>query len=65
MTWLIACEYSGRVRDAMLARGIDAVSCDLLPTEVDGPHIQGDVTEQLQRRWRRCHRASAMHQALQ
>ena len=50
-TWLIACEYSGRVRDAMLARGIDAVSCDLLPTEVDGPHIQGDVTEQLQRRW--------------
>ena len=51
MTWLIACEYSGRVRDAMLARGIDAVSCDLLPTEVDGPHIQGDVTEQLHRRW--------------
>lgn len=51
MTWLIACEYSGRVRDAMLAIGIDAVSCDLLPTEVDGPHIQGDVTEQLQRRW--------------
>jgi hypothetical protein len=51
MTWLIACEYSGRVRDAMLAVGIDAVSCDLLPTEVDGPHIQGDVTEQLRRRW--------------
>jgi hypothetical protein len=51
VTWLIACEYSGRVRDAMLAVGIDAVSCDLLPTEVDGPHIQGDVTEQLQRRW--------------
>lgn len=49
--WLIACEYSGRVRDAMLARGIDAVSCDLLPTEVDGPHIIGDVTEQLTRRW--------------
>ena len=51
MTWLIACEYSGRVRDAMLARGIDAVSCDLLPSEADGPHIQGDVTEVLQRRW--------------
>jgi len=51
LTWLIACEYSGRVRDAMLARGIDAVSCDLLPTEVDGPHIQGDVTEQLGKRW--------------
>ena len=52
MTWLIACEYSGRVRDAMLAIGIDAVSCDLLPSEADGPHIQGDVTEQLQRRWK-------------
>lgn len=51
MTWLVACEYSGRVRDALLARGIDAVSCDLLPTEVDGPHIQGDVTEQLRKRW--------------
>lgn len=51
MTWLIACEYSGRVRDAMLARGIDAVSCDLLPSEAPGPHIQGDVTEQLRRRW--------------
>lgn len=51
MTWLIACEFSGRVRDAMLAQGIDAVSCDLLPSETDGPHIQGDVTEQLQRRW--------------
>jgi hypothetical protein len=51
VTWLIACEYSGRVRDAFLARGIDAVSCDLLPTEVAGPHIIGDVTEILQRRW--------------
>ena len=51
MTWLIACEYSGRVRDAMISRGIDAVSCDLLPTEVDGPHIQGDVTEQLGKQW--------------
>lgn len=51
MTWLIACEYSGRVRDAFLARGIDAVSCDLLPTEVEGPHIQGDVSELLRKRW--------------
>lgn len=51
MTVLVACEYSGRVRDALLARGIDAVSCDLLPTEIDGPHIVGDVTEQLARRW--------------
>jgi hypothetical protein len=51
MTWLIACEYSGRVRDAFLAQGIDAVSCDLLPTEVDGPHIQGDVLTLLRKRW--------------
>ena len=51
MVWLIACEYSGRVRDALLARGIDAVSCDLLPSETEGPHIQGDVTVQLARRW--------------
>ena len=51
MTWLIACEYSGRVRDALLARGVDAVSCDLLPTEVEGPHIKGDVLEQLGKRW--------------
>ncbi len=51
MTWLIACEYSGRVRDAMLALGIDAVSCDLLPTEVEGPHIVGDVSPLLRKRW--------------
>ena len=51
LTWLIACEYSGRVRDAMLAIGIDAVSCDILPTDAPGPHIQGDVTEQLGKRW--------------
>jgi hypothetical protein len=40
---LIACEYSGRVRDAFLANGHDAMSCDLLPTDVPGPHYQGDV----------------------
>lgn len=51
MTWLIACECSGRVRDAMLARGIDAVSCDIKPTETPGPHILGDVTDHLSRRW--------------
>lgn len=51
MTWLVACEYSGRVRDAFLAQGIDAVSCDFLPTEVDGPHIVGDVSELLRKRW--------------
>jgi site-specific DNA-cytosine methylase len=40
---LIACEYSGVVRDAFRRRGFDAMSCDLLPTEVDGPHYQGDM----------------------
>jgi hypothetical protein len=36
MRVLIACEYSGRVRDAFLAIGHDAMSCDLLPTDVEG-----------------------------
>tara|TARA_B100001113_G_scaffold247643_1_gene203893 strand:- start:637 stop:1302 length:666 start_codon:yes stop_codon:yes gene_type:complete len=42
---LVACEFSGTVRDAFNSLGdhIDAWSCDLLPTDVDGPHIQGDV----------------------
>ena len=39
----MACEYSGAVRDAFRARGHDAMSCDLLPTDVPGPHYQGDV----------------------
>lgn len=43
MKVLVACEYSGRVRDAFRARGHNAVSCDLLPTDVPGPHYQGDV----------------------
>lgn len=43
MKVLIACEYSGRVRDAFLAAGHDAMSCDLLPTDSPGPHYQGDV----------------------
>jgi len=40
---LVACEYSGIVRDAFIAKGHDAMSCDLLPTERPGPHYQGDV----------------------
>jgi len=51
MTWLIACEKYGKIRDAMLARGIDAVSCDIDPTRAPGPHIQGDVIPLLQKRW--------------
>lgn len=43
MRVLVACEFSGVVRDAFLALGHDAVSCDLLPSESDGPHMQGDV----------------------
>jgi hypothetical protein len=51
MKVLIACEFSGRVRDAFLALGHDAMSCDLLPTEVAGPHHIGDVTEILHMGW--------------
>ncbi len=40
---LIACEYSGAVRDAFIARGFDAMSCDLLPTDAPGPHYTGDM----------------------
>jgi site-specific DNA-cytosine methylase len=43
MKVLIACEFSGTVRDAFIAKGHDAISCDLLPTEKPGPHYQGDV----------------------
>jgi hypothetical protein len=43
MKVLIACEYSGTVRDAFIAKGHDAISCDLLPTDKPGPHYQGDV----------------------
>ena len=51
MKVLIACEYSGRVRDAFIRRGHDAISCDLLPTETPGPHVQGDVLPMLLQPW--------------
>ena len=51
MRVLIACEFSGIVRDAFIARGHDAVSCDLLPTERPGPHVEGDVRPMLRERW--------------
>lgn len=44
---LVACEFSGTVRDAFIAAGHDAMSCDLLPTERPGPHYQGDVRDVL------------------
>ena len=51
MKVLIACEYSGTVRDAFLRAGHDAMSCDLLPTESPGPHYQGDVFDILGDGW--------------
>ncbi len=51
MKVLVACEYSGRVRDAFLALGHDAMSCDLLPTDSEGPHYQGDVRDVIGQGW--------------
>jgi len=51
MKVLIACEYSGTVRDAFIARGHDAMSCDLLPTDKEGPHYQGDLFDVLNDGW--------------
>lgn len=51
MKVLIACEFSGTVRDAFAARGHDAWSCDLLPTESAGQHYVGDVRDILHDGW--------------
>jgi hypothetical protein len=51
MKVLVACEFTGAVRDAFIARGHDAVSCDLIPSEQPGPHRQGDVLEVLDQGW--------------
>lgn len=51
MKVLVACEFSGIVRDAFLAAGHETLSCDLLPTERPGPHHQGDVREVLDDGW--------------
>jgi hypothetical protein len=48
---LVACEFSGIVRDAFIAAGHDAVSCDLLPSERPGPHFIGDVLDLLVPFW--------------
>jgi hypothetical protein len=45
MRVLIACEYSGKVRNAFIKKGHDAISCDLLPSESPGPHHQGDIKD--------------------
>ena len=51
MKILIACEFSGIVRDAFIKKGHGAISCDLLPTERPGPHYQGDVFDILSEDW--------------
>jgi len=51
MKVLVACEFSGIVRDAFTKRGHDAMSCDLLPTERPGKHYQGDVFDIINDGW--------------
>lgn len=51
MKILVACEYSGTVRDAFIALGHNAISCDLLPTDRPGPHYQGSVLDILHDGW--------------
>jgi hypothetical protein len=51
MRVLIACEYSGAVRDQFIKLGHDAMSCDLLPTDAPGPHYQGDVFDIINDGW--------------
>ena len=51
MRVLVACEYSGKVRDAFINKGHKALSCDLLPSDAKGPHYQGDVRDILGDGW--------------
>ena len=52
MRILVACEYSGIVRDAFIrGGGHTAMSCDLLPTDASGPHYQGDVLDIITEGW--------------
>lgn len=51
MRWLVACEFSGIVREAFRRRGHDAWSCDLLDTEIAGQHIKDDVRRHLRDGW--------------
>lgn len=48
---LVACEFSGRVRDAFTAKGWDAWSCDLIPSETPGNHYEGPVQDILNQHW--------------
>lgn len=51
MRILVACEFSGIVREAFVKRGHNAISCDLLPTEIPGFHWKGDVRDILDQHW--------------
>tara|TARA_S200002703_G_scaffold159045_1_gene171245 strand:+ start:2464 stop:3027 length:564 start_codon:yes stop_codon:yes gene_type:complete len=51
MKVLIACEYTGSVRDAFIEQGHEAMSCDILPTESPGPHYEGDVFDVIDCPW--------------
>lgn len=51
MRILVACEYSGQVRDAFIRGGHEAMSCDLLPTDEPGPHYQGDLLDVIDYPW--------------
>ena len=51
MKVLIACEFSGVVRDAFIKKGHDALSCDLLPSDNPGPHYQGDIRDVVYDEW--------------
>lgn len=51
MKVLVACEFSGVVRDAFRALGHDAWSCDIIPSERSGPHLLGDVREHIRKGW--------------
>ncbi len=51
MKILVACEYSGVVREAFRKKGHNAWSCDLLPSEIPGPHYRGDVSDYMNRGW--------------
>jgi len=51
MNVLVACEFSGIVRDAFIAKGHNAVSCDLIPSDKPGPHIQGNILDLLGTYW--------------
>src|SRR5258708_5392945 len=51
MKILIGCEFSGVVRDAFTRNGHNAISCDFLPSELNGKHYQGDVRDLLDENW--------------